>query len=252
MQTNLITHCLLPQVVETEASREALRKELANLQRKYAELEDELRLRERDYTLALEDSRRSEKKLDDQRRNLEIQLETASSDIAELKVSSIVVLLSWEVSSKGFFTPKIDTTYRPEYGRAVSTIITRRSYQRWCDITILTPDIATTVILSISTCISCRASYIVYKKCPHSELSDLGSSDFSLWAPCNAGSVSLISSTSFLLMHGTQYLFLMSLVCPTFAWKGINHDRFFCIYWPSGQDRKCICFSGVVTPCWFA
>lgn len=49
-----------------DASREALRKELANLQRKMAEFEDEARLKEKDYQLALEDSRRLEKKLDDQ------------------------------------------------------------------------------------------------------------------------------------------------------------------------------------------
>ena len=59
--------CLcIVQVVETEASREALRKELANMQRKMAEFEDEARLKEKDYQLALEDSRRLEKKLDDQ------------------------------------------------------------------------------------------------------------------------------------------------------------------------------------------
>ena len=60
--------------METEASREALRKELANLQRKMAELEDELRMKEKDFHLALEDGRRAEKKLDDQRRNLQVGL----------------------------------------------------------------------------------------------------------------------------------------------------------------------------------
>ena len=38
---------LKQKVVETEAGREALRKELANLQRKFAEFEDETRLREK-------------------------------------------------------------------------------------------------------------------------------------------------------------------------------------------------------------
>ena len=60
------------QVVETEASREALRKELANLQRKMAEMDDEARLREKDLTLALDDSHRNERKLDDVRRTLEV------------------------------------------------------------------------------------------------------------------------------------------------------------------------------------
>ena len=73
-------------MVETEASREALRKELANLQRKMAEFEDEARLKEKDYQLALEDSHRMEKKLDDQRRNLEISLENANAELADLKL----------------------------------------------------------------------------------------------------------------------------------------------------------------------
>lgn len=74
------------QVVETEASREALRKELANLQRKTAEIVDEAVLKEKDYQLALEDSRRCERKLEDQRKNLEIALESANGDIADLRM----------------------------------------------------------------------------------------------------------------------------------------------------------------------
>jgi hypothetical protein len=54
--------------VETEASREALRKELSNLQRKMAELIDDATMKEKDYQLALDDSRRTERKLDDQRK----------------------------------------------------------------------------------------------------------------------------------------------------------------------------------------
>ncbi len=72
--------------METEASREALRKELANMQRKMAEFEDEAHLREKDMNLALEDSRRNERKLEDQRRNLDIQMENSNADIAELKL----------------------------------------------------------------------------------------------------------------------------------------------------------------------
>jgi rootletin len=44
--------------VEAEASREVLRKELASIQRHYVELEDEQRMKERDYKLAVEDARR--------------------------------------------------------------------------------------------------------------------------------------------------------------------------------------------------
>ena len=53
-------------MVETEAGREALRKELANLTRKMAELEDEMNMKDREHSLTLEDSRRNEKKLDEQ------------------------------------------------------------------------------------------------------------------------------------------------------------------------------------------
>jgi hypothetical protein len=44
--------------VEAEASREVLRKELANIQRYYVELEDEQRMKDRDFKLAVEDARR--------------------------------------------------------------------------------------------------------------------------------------------------------------------------------------------------
>ena len=60
---------------------------MANLQRKMAELIDEARLKEKDYQLALEDSRRQERKLEDNRRNLEIALENRSQEIGELRVS---------------------------------------------------------------------------------------------------------------------------------------------------------------------
>ena len=73
-------------MVETEASREALRKELANLQRKMAEFADDSRLKEKDYQMALEDSRRAEKKLDDNKRNLEVQLENTCAEADELKL----------------------------------------------------------------------------------------------------------------------------------------------------------------------
>ena len=69
------------QVVETEANREALRKELANMQRKFAEFEDEVRVREKDFAMALEDSRRNERKLAEDRHNLEIALDNANADI---------------------------------------------------------------------------------------------------------------------------------------------------------------------------
>lgn len=69
------------QVVETEASREALRKELSNQQRRLAEFEDQARGVEKDLKLALEESRSSERRLDDNKRNLEIQLESMGVEI---------------------------------------------------------------------------------------------------------------------------------------------------------------------------
>ena len=73
-------------MVETEASREALRKELANTQRKMGEVIEESRMKEKDYQMALEDSRRIERKMEDQRRNLEIQLENTGAENEELKL----------------------------------------------------------------------------------------------------------------------------------------------------------------------
>jgi len=67
--------------VETEASREALRKELSNQQRRLAEFEDQARGVEKDLKLALEESRGSERRLDDNKRNLEIQLENMNAEI---------------------------------------------------------------------------------------------------------------------------------------------------------------------------
>lgn len=49
---------LKQKLVETEASRDALRKELANTQRRLAETEDALEMKERDYARAMEDARR--------------------------------------------------------------------------------------------------------------------------------------------------------------------------------------------------
>ena len=68
-----------------QSLREALRKELANLQRKFAEFEEEARVKERDYQLALEDSRTNEQKLLNDKRNLEICLDGANNDLHDLR-----------------------------------------------------------------------------------------------------------------------------------------------------------------------
>ncbi|CAF4163203.1 unnamed protein product, partial [Rotaria sp. Silwood2] len=73
--------------VEAEASREVLRKELANIQRHYVELEDEQRMKERDYKLAVEDARRLERKAIEERRHVELALESANQMISELRIA---------------------------------------------------------------------------------------------------------------------------------------------------------------------
>jgi DNA repair exonuclease SbcCD ATPase subunit len=76
----------LAQVVETESACEALHKELSGLQRRRAELEEELRVKEKGYQLALDESRRSEKRLDDQRQRLEASLDNAGAELSETRL----------------------------------------------------------------------------------------------------------------------------------------------------------------------
>lgn len=82
---NIVFICI-NQVVEIEVSREVVRKEFVNFQRKMGELIDEFRLKEKDYQMVLEDSRRVERKLEDQRRNLEINMENINVEVVELKL----------------------------------------------------------------------------------------------------------------------------------------------------------------------
>ena len=91
MSRVLIWYLAIPQVVETEASREALRKELSNQQRRMADFEDRARAVEKDLKMALEESRASERRLDDNRRNLEIQLENANEEI-QVRVQPLSML----------------------------------------------------------------------------------------------------------------------------------------------------------------
>ena len=51
------------------------------MQRKFAEFEDEVRVREKDFSMAIDDGRRNERKINEDRRNLEITLENANADI---------------------------------------------------------------------------------------------------------------------------------------------------------------------------
>ena len=74
------------QVVEIETACEALRKELGGLQRRRAELEDEVHLKEKGYQVALDESRRNEKRLEDQRQRLEASLDGAGVDLSDARL----------------------------------------------------------------------------------------------------------------------------------------------------------------------
>jgi rootletin len=73
-------------VVETEASRDILKKELSNLQRKYAELEDEIRQREKEFRATVDDCKRIERKATEERRNVELALEGANNALSDLRI----------------------------------------------------------------------------------------------------------------------------------------------------------------------
>ncbi len=73
-------------VVETEATRDILKKELSNLQRKFNELQEEIRAREKEVKLIVDESRRSERKANEERRNVELALEGANNSLSELRI----------------------------------------------------------------------------------------------------------------------------------------------------------------------
>jgi len=73
-------------VVETEATRDILKKELSNLQRKYAELEDEVRMREKEFHANLEESKRVERKAQEDRRSVELALENVNNMLSENRI----------------------------------------------------------------------------------------------------------------------------------------------------------------------
>lgn len=69
-----------------ESSLNVTRQELGRLRTHGAEEEERWHAREQELLLRLEDSRSKEKKLEDQKHNLEICLTDASQQIQELKV----------------------------------------------------------------------------------------------------------------------------------------------------------------------
>lgn len=73
-------------VVETEATRDILKKELSTLQRKYGELEDEMRAREKDFRCAIEESKRGERKAQEERRQCELAIEGLQQQLSDARI----------------------------------------------------------------------------------------------------------------------------------------------------------------------
>jgi len=73
-------------VVELEAGREAVRKELENVQRKMSAVDEEYQKKCREHQTTLEDQARVERQAAEQRRQLESALETAGAEVADLRV----------------------------------------------------------------------------------------------------------------------------------------------------------------------
>ena len=74
------------QIVDAEAGREALRKELENVERKMAAVEDECQKQTRENQVALEEQVRFEQQAAEHRRGLESALEAAGGQLADMRV----------------------------------------------------------------------------------------------------------------------------------------------------------------------
>lgn len=83
----VVLYCLYVQLSELEGSLDMTRQELGRLRTHGAEQEERWHTREQELLLRLEDSRNKEKKLEDQKHNLEICLSDTSQQIQELKVN---------------------------------------------------------------------------------------------------------------------------------------------------------------------
>lgn len=70
---------------------EAAKQEILRLRQRGDEEEDRFRTREQELLVRLEDGRNKERKLEDQRHNLEVCLADATQQIQELKVTCIVL-----------------------------------------------------------------------------------------------------------------------------------------------------------------
>lgn len=85
-------HQVKKQVSELERNLEATRQELCRTRTHTGHLEEQWHAREQDLLVHLEDSRGREKRLEDQKHNLEVCLVDATQQIQELKVNYILLV----------------------------------------------------------------------------------------------------------------------------------------------------------------
>ena len=73
-------------LVESDGQKEAAKREIQNLGRKMAEQDEDNRVREKDYSSALDETRRAEQKALDKVKNLENILDNSNQDNSDLKL----------------------------------------------------------------------------------------------------------------------------------------------------------------------
>ena len=80
------SYSLKQRIAETEATKESLSKENANLTRKQYELEEALKATEREFSIALSDSRDGQNKLKDDIRIISQNFEAKDQEATDLKI----------------------------------------------------------------------------------------------------------------------------------------------------------------------
>lgn len=92
--------------MEFEGSLDSARQDVVRLRARSDEEDERWRNREQELLVRLEDSRNKERKLEDQKHNLEVCLADATQQIQELKVSCII--LNNDISPRSVYeSPKI-------------------------------------------------------------------------------------------------------------------------------------------------
>ena len=74
-------------MLDLETARDSLQKALTDAERRLTEAQEKARWRERDLTAALDESKASNKNLEEDKKNLEIRLSAATQDANDLRVS---------------------------------------------------------------------------------------------------------------------------------------------------------------------